>query len=101
VQLSNCSFWGPHRQIIHAEGTGLISLSQCNFCQWAGGVPAVEVLGGNLILQASRFGQRKPHVRLAPDVKTAVLMGNSFRGGPQVANESTGQVEMLGNVTRP
>ena len=101
VQLSNCSFWGPHRQIIHAEGTGLISLSQCNFCQWADGVPAVEVLGGNLILQASRFGQRKPHVRLAPDVKTAVLMGNSFRGGPQVANESTGQVEMLGNVTRP
>ena len=39
----------------------------------------------------------------APDfVKkfTAVIMGNSFRGGPQIANESTGQVEVLGNVNR-
>jgi hypothetical protein len=101
VQLSNCSFWGPQRQIVHAEGTGLISLSQCNFCQWANDVPAVEVLGGNLILQASRFGQPKPHIHLAPEVKSAVIMGNSFRGGPQIANESTGDVQVLGNVAMP
>jgi len=99
VQLSNCSFWGPHKQIVHAEGTGTVSLSQCNFCQWAQGVPAVQVLGGNLILQASRFGQSKPHVRLGPDVKSAVIMGNSFRGGPQIANESPGDIQVLGNVT--
>jgi hypothetical protein len=101
VQLSNCSFWGPHRQIVRAEGTGTVSLSQCNFCQWADGVPAVEVLGGNLLMQASRFGQRKPHIRLAPDVKSAVIMGSAFRGGPQIANESNGDVQIIGNVTMP
>jgi hypothetical protein len=98
VQLSNCSFWGPHKQIVHAEGIGTVSLSQCNFCQWANGIPAVEVLGGSLMLQASRFGQSKPHVRLGPDVTSAVIMGNSFRGGPQIANESQGDVQVIGNV---
>ena len=101
VQLSNCSFWGPHRQIVRAEGRGLVSLSQCNFCQWADGVPAVQILGGNLLLQASRFAQSKRHVRLGPDVTSAVIMGNSFRGGPQIGNASNGDVQILGNVTVP
>ena len=61
-------------------------------------MPAVQVLSGNLILQASRFAQRKPHVRLGPDVASAVIMGNSFRGGPQIGNASTGDVQVLGNV---
>jgi hypothetical protein len=40
-------------------------------------------------------------VRLAPDVKSAVILGNAFRGDPQIANEATGQVEVLGNVRLP
>jgi hypothetical protein len=46
VQLANCSFWGPHEKIISADGTGTVSLSQCNFVQWdqrGRGLPAVEV----------------------------------------------------------
>ncbi len=101
LQLSNCSFWGPHRKIVEAEGTGTVSLSQCNFCQWQNGVPAVDVLGGSCVLQGSRFGQSKAHIRLGQDVASAVIMGNLFRGGPQITNESSGDVQILGNVTAP
>jgi hypothetical protein len=31
-------------------------------------------------------------------VTSAVIMGNSFRGGPQIANESQGDVQVIGNV---
>jgi Pectate lyase superfamily protein len=101
LQLANCSFWGPHRKIVEAEGRGFVSLSQCNFCQWAAGVPAVDILSGSLTMQGCRFGQAQPHVHLGEGVTSAVLMGNSFRGGPQIANETKGDVQVLGNVTLP
>ncbi|MGQ9730567.1 MAG: glycosyl hydrolase family 28-related protein [Candidatus Zipacnadales bacterium] len=101
LQLSNCSFWGPHRQILRAEGSGVVSLSQCNFCQWAAGVPAIQILSGSLILQASRFAHQGPHIHLERDVTSAVIMGNSFRGGPDISNASQGDVQIVGNVTNP
>jgi len=101
LQLANCSFWGPHRKVVEAEGRGLVSLSQCNFCEWAGDVPAVDMLGGSLILQGCRFGRNKPHVHLAEGVASAVIMGNVFQGGPRIANESKGDVQVLGNVKAP
>jgi hypothetical protein len=86
-----------------AEGKGTVSLSQCNFVQWDPqnrGLGAVEVRGGSLVLQGCLFDQDKPQVRLGPEVKSAVLMGNQFRGEIRIKNESKGQVEMLGNVKR-
>ncbi len=103
VQLSNSSFWGPHHRIVLAEGKGTVSLFQCNFVQWdpAGkGLPAVEVLGGSLILQGSIFNQDKLQVRLGPEVKSAVVMGNQFRGKARIENQSRGEVQVLGNVSR-
>jgi len=101
LQLANCSFWGPHRKVVEADGKGLVSLSQCNFCEWAADVPAVDMLGGNLILQGCRFGRNKPHVHLGEGVASAVIMGNLFSGGPRIANESKGDVQILGNVRTP
>jgi len=103
LQLSNCSFWGPHNKVIEAEGTGMVSLSQCNFHHWGrdAGVTAVDVLSGGLMMQACIFGQSKPALHLGENVTSAVVMGNTFRGGAQIVNESAGQVEILGNVMRP
>jgi len=102
LQLSNCSFWGPHDKVIEAEGTGMVSLSQCNFVHWGreGGV-AVDILSGSFMMQGSVFGEDKPQLRIGEGVTSAVIMGNSFRGGPQVENESSGDVQVLGNVTMP
>ena len=102
VQLSNCSFWGPHDKVVDAEGTGMVSLSQCNFVHWGreSGV-AVDILSGNFMMQGSVFREDKPQLRLGEGVTSAVIMGNSFRGGPQVENGSSGDVQVLGNVTMP
>jgi hypothetical protein len=103
VQLANSSFWGPHQRVVLAEGSGTVSLSQCNFVQWdpsGRGLSAVEVRGGSLVLQGCLFGQDKPQVRLGPEVKSAVLMGNQFRGEIRIKNETKGQVEIIGNVKR-
>ncbi len=78
-----------------------MSLSQCNFCQWdqsGQNVPAVDILGGNLILQGCRFSRDKAHVHLGPDVLSAAIIGNQFRARQQIQNESTGDVQMMGNV---
>jgi len=103
LQLSNCSFWGPHNSVIEAEGSGMVSLSQCNFHQWGRdeGVVAIDILSGSLTIQGCSFGQNKPHLRLGAGVTSAVVIGNTFRGGPQITNEAAGQVEILANVTRP
>ncbi|UCH35992.1 MAG: hypothetical protein JSV65_06470 [Armatimonadota bacterium] len=102
VQLSNCSFWGPHERVVLNEGPGTVSLSQCNFVQWDNGnagVPAVEFRAGSAVIQGSRFGQDKPHIRLGPEVGSAVIMGNQFAESPRIENESEGDVQILGNVT--
>ncbi len=101
LQLANCSFWGPHEKIVEAEGTGTVSLSQCNFVQWGranAGAPAIDILGGSLILQACRFGDDKPQVHLGADVRSAVVMGNQVRGSLRIANESVGEVQVVANV---
>ena len=104
VQLSNSSFWGPHQKIIYADGTGTVNLSQCNFVQWdhlKRGHPAVEIRGGSLILQGSIFAQKKPHIRIGPQARSAVIQGNQFRGEPQIENHTKGEVQLLGNVRVP
>ena len=53
------------------------------------------------MLQGSIFNQDKPQIHLGEDVASAVIMGNTFRGGPKITNESSGDVQVLGNVTLP
>lgn len=104
LQLSNCSFWGPHGKVVEAAGRGTVSLSQCNFVQWDhanAGDPAVDILGGSVMIQACRFGQNKPQVHLGPEVRSAVILGNQMRGELRIANESAGEVQMEANVAVP
>jgi len=102
VQLSNCSFWGPHERVVLNEGPGTVSLSQCNFVNWDNddkGAPAVDILAGSVIIQACRFAQDKADIHLGPDVRSAVIMGNQFSDTARIENASKGEVQMLGNVT--
>ncbi|HQO36681.1 MAG TPA: glycosyl hydrolase family 28-related protein, partial [bacterium] len=57
AQFSNCSFWGPCAENVVIEGTGQVSLSQCNFVQWAfigdkTNQYSVRHLGGTLMMTA-------------------------------------------------
>ncbi|HQK95682.1 MAG TPA: glycosyl hydrolase family 28-related protein [Armatimonadota bacterium] len=109
VQLANCSFWGPHQKIVEAAGNGLVSLSQCNFCQWANRppaegadpVPAIDVISGSATISGCLFQQAKDHIRLREGVVSAVVMGNHTRGPARFIIETQGDVQVLGNVVRP
>jgi len=104
VQLSNCSFWGPHERVALIEGQGTVSLSQCNFADWdqsRKGAAAVEARSGSVIVQACRFGQDRLAVRLGPEVASAVIMGNQMTGEARIVNESRGSVAIANNVVVP
>ncbi|GMV97065.1 MAG: hypothetical protein AMXMBFR83_14240 [Phycisphaerae bacterium] len=105
VQLSNCAFWGPCETAVRIDGRGSVSLSQCNFQNHIGkptGAFTVEALGGDVLLQACRFGTDLPDVRLGERVETAVLLGNRFRRSKEIRNESAGDVqEAFSVVTQP
>jgi hypothetical protein len=87
------------------DGNGTTSLSQCNFLNQVrdpSGAHLVQALGGDLIVQACRFGLDAPAIHLGEKVKTAVLMGNRFTGRKLIENRSSGDVqEGLNVVSRP
>ncbi len=103
VQFSNCSFWGPSQRIARIAGNGMVSMSQCNFVAWdrgGKGAPAIEANGGDLIVQAARFGRDLNQIVLDEAVKTAVITGNRMAGPIKIENRSTGDVQVTANVSR-
>lgn len=101
VQFANCSFWGPCPTIAVVEGRGTVSFNQCNFLNH--GQPedtwTIDARGGDLIVQACRFGSDRPDIRLGADVKTAVIVGNRFAGDKRIENLSKGDVQEGMNVS--
>ncbi|MDO8684764.1 MAG: glycosyl hydrolase family 28-related protein [Armatimonadota bacterium] len=103
VQLTNCAFWGKCGKAVSVDGKGSVSLSQCNFQHWdysEKGLPAVEALDGDLIVQACQFQIARKQVFLGENVKTAVIQGNRFMMSTQIENKSKGSVEIGLNVVR-
>lgn len=100
VQFSNCAFWGPTKRVARIAGNGMVSMSQCNFVNWAGDVPAIEALDGDVSVQGCRFSHGAKHVFLGPSVKTAVITGNTMSAAIEIENQSKGDVSISGNVSR-
>jgi hypothetical protein len=97
VNLANCAFWGPSRQLLRQEGTGTTLLQNCNFLGWdsAGeGRPALEARSGQLVVSGCDFTKRGHHVSLGEDVLAATIFGNRVAGTLQVTNTSAGAVEI-------
>jgi hypothetical protein len=71
-------------------------MSQCNFCHWdysGKGLPSIDVTGGSVIVQGSRFGEEKLHIRLGEEAKSAIVNGNLFKGGPRIENGAGSELE--------
>ena len=100
VMLNNCSFWGPCGVIAKMEGSGSLSLNQCNLSNHSreGGDYTIEAKSGELTVQGCRFNADKPDIRLGEAVKTAVIMGNRFVGSKEIENLSKGDVQEGLNV---
>jgi hypothetical protein len=103
LALSNSSFWGHQKRNVSLDGrSASVTMNQCIFLHWdreKRGLPSVQATQGMLTLQGCSFLQDQPHISLGPGVRSAVILGNTFHGGPKITNEAKGEVEMHANVT--
>ncbi len=114
VKLTNCGFWGQCRSgsVILNKGKAEVFLTSCHFSAWEDRNhpyhwdprhPFIDCQNGSLLMTACVFKDygHTPdhHVRLGPNVASAVLNGNIVRGGTlKVQNLSEGDVRIFGNA---
>ncbi len=121
MQFVNTAFWGPGRQIVIVNGTGVVGFIGCTFRQWNDdkkGRYAIQAHGGTLIVQGSEFQQKAPQVILlrvfhlansktlqiflGKDVRRAVILGNVITGPINITNNAKGgSIEIGMNVNMP
>jgi len=104
VKLSNCGFWGRAEagsQMV-LNGKGSVTLTAVHFNGWSVDKPCLQVNGGSLMAMNCDFmgnGTNQSHIYLGKGVQSASIMGNRFRnGGLRLTNESTGDVQIIGNL---
>jgi len=98
LQLNNCSFWGPTHSCAELRGTGHVSFQQCNFVHWYKGSYAIRAEEGTLSVVNCRFREPAPQIYLGENLKSAVIMGNTFKFEEKIENKSKGKVEIGLNV---
>jgi len=105
VSLNNCSFWGPSDRCIWLKSPKVqLTATGCNFCTWDSGYvgsPAVQLDAGKAILQGNTFGDGDAHVRVSPEVVSAIVMGNQAAGGFVVENEAGARTQLVANEASP
>jgi hypothetical protein len=72
-------------------------MSNCNLMEWGTGgkkLPALECLGGTLMVNSCFFQRPGPHIVLGEDVDSAVISANRFRGSAMIINHTKGNVQI-------
>jgi hypothetical protein len=109
VKLSNCGFWGRPGSNAQMDlyGQGTVTLTATHFHKWdydKTGVPCVRAMNGSLLMSGCDFmgkNHTAPHIYLGPNLKSAAISGNRFQyREKQIINESTGDVQIFGNVSQ-
>jgi hypothetical protein len=117
VKLTNCGFWGQCRSgsVILNKGKGEVFLTNCHFSawedrnnpyQWDPKHPFIDCENGSLLMTSCVFKDYghtpNHHVRLGPNVVSAVLSGNLVHGGGKVKleNQTSGDVQLFGSVVQ-
>lgn len=102
VRFVNSAFWGPCAQVARIAGSGTVGFGDCTFVEWDRdnrGLPAIEVLGGSVLVRGSEFRADKAQLTLHPAVKRAVVSGNLITGAPRITNLSRGSVVVEANAS--
>jgi hypothetical protein len=87
VRFSNCAFWGPCNQNAVIDGKGTIGFSDCTFMQWGHRepvLPAIDVLGGSVLIRGCEFKEDKPQIRLRDGVHRAIVTDNIVKGAIRI-----------------
>jgi len=100
VKFNNCGFWPVEEtaRMADLKGGGQVTFNACHFSGWDRkdqGEPAISADCNGLTVSSCDFMEEgKAQIALGPQVKAAVIMGNRFRGGQKVKNESKGDVQI-------
>ncbi|MCE5314718.1 MAG: glycosyl hydrolase family 28-related protein [Armatimonadota bacterium] len=101
VSLNNCAFWGPLDKCVWMRGDkAQFSAIGCNFVTWdvqKKSSPAIELDGGNAIIQGCTFGEGDINVAVGENVQSAILMGNQAEGKFKVDNRAGEATQLIGN----
>jgi hypothetical protein len=100
VQFQNCAFWGLSHQVARIAGTGTVAFNNCNFVEWSNGVPAIDLSGGNLIVNACVFQKPFPQAVLQNKAESAVITSNRFAGPASIANPANAALQAGLNVEK-
>jgi hypothetical protein len=102
VKFITSSFWGPASAVAIADGIGTVSFTECHFDSWdhhlnangsayeQNGSPAVEQIGGTLILSGNEFRQVGSQLSIAdggPFTKT-IVAENIIKGPLKIINDA-------------
>lgn len=107
VRFVNCAFWGPCNRIAVVDGTdgGVVGFSDCTFVHWGNSKkeqhPAIDALGGSILVRGCEFQQDRLQMRIGPDVVRAIVKDNLIAGPERIENESRGNVVVADNVGLP
>lgn len=100
VQFQHCAFWGLAHQIARIAGTGTVTFNNCNFVEWGSGVPAIDLSGGDLIVNGCVFQKPFPQAVLQGKAQSAVISSNRFAGPLGVANPANANLQAGLNVEK-
>jgi hypothetical protein len=101
VRFNNCAFWGPCNQIAKLDGTGTVGFSDCTFVQWDGqkmGRPALDILGGTVLVRGCQFREDKPAIRISAAAKTVVVSDCVSPKPLRIENQGSAKVGLSNNV---
>ena len=102
VRLVNCAFWGKTlNQAARLDGRGTVGLSDCTFVQWAAkgdGRPAVQGLGGTVLVRGCEFQHDAPQIEIGPGVRRAIVTDNVVAGAVRISVQSQGRVALGQNL---
>ncbi|MBN1124048.1 MAG: hypothetical protein JXA82_03510 [Sedimentisphaerales bacterium] len=105
VSLTNCSFWGPIDKCVLLKAPGSqFTANACHFLHWDNankGSAAIELEAGKAIIQGNTFGHGDVNIRVAKEVKSAIIMGNQAEDGLTVENNAGKKTQILANEDDP
>ncbi len=107
VKFTACGFWGVDTTESHVvlKGKGHTFFHNCHFNNWdkkRTGSPCIVAERGGLTVTGCDFMDKgKTHIRLGPDIDTAVIVGNRFRGEEGIINEAGEKAQIGMNAVTP
>jgi len=101
VSLNNCAFWGPLDRAIWVRAPQAnLAVTACGFRNWDLGAqnsPAIQIDGGNAVIQGNSFAMEGIDVRIGEAVASAILVGNQAPVAFDVENHAGPRTQMTAN----